>query len=125
MKQMKKAVSSYAGALGPASALIFGLALMMLLGCNKKKLPACDDPQVQGLAKSALQNAPAFKGRWMNFQLGIGGETRYRATPAKRVCRSTLSSTVGNETLFYSVEWQNEKKGIIWVQIMGNKDDGT
>lgn len=118
MKQMKKAI-------GLTTALAFGLGLATLLGCNTKKLPPCDDPQVQGLAKSALQNAPAFKGRWMNFQLGIGGETRYRASPPKRVCRSTLSSTAGNEILFYSVEWQNQKKNIIWVQIMGSRDDGT
>jgi len=112
-------------AIGLTTAIAFGLGLSTLFGCNTKKLPACDDPQVQSLAKSALQNAPAFKGRWMNFQLGIGGETRYRASPPKRICRSTLSSTLGNEILFYSVEWQNQKKNIIWVQIMGNHDDGT
>lgn len=113
-------------ALGLVTALAFGLGLSTLFGCNLKKLPACDDPQVQLLAKQALQTAPAFKGRWMNFQLGIGGETRYRTSPTpKRVCRAALSSTMGNETLFYSVEWQNQKKGVIWVAIMGNHDDGT
>jgi len=115
MKHMKKAIT-----------LTIGLALATLVGCNLKKLPACDAPEVTALAKQALSSAPAFKGRFMNFQLGIPGETRYRTSPTpKRICRSTLSSTVGNEVLFYSVEWQNQKKGIIWVQIMGPRDDGT
>lgn len=115
-------------ALGAATFLAFGLGLSTLLGCNLlnlKKLPKCDDPQVQSLVKSALSNAPAFKGRWMNFQLGIPGETRYRSKPPKRVCRTSLSSTAGSQILFYSVEWQDQKKGVIWVQTMGNRDDGT
>lgn len=107
--------------------LLIGLALSTLLGCNllQKKLPPCDDAQVKTLAKSALQNAPAFRTRFMNFQIGIPGETRFKASPPKRICRAQLTSTMGAETLFYTVEWQNQKKGIIWVQIMGNRDDGT
>lgn len=115
MKHMKMAVG-----------LTIGLALSTLIGCNlKKKPPPCDDAQVMALARSALQNAPANRGRFLNFTLGIPGETRYRANPPKRVCRTSLSSSFGNEILFYSVEWQNEKRGIIWVQTMGNRDDGT
>lgn len=114
MKHQKKAVG-----------LAIGLALATLLGCNLKKLPPCDDAQVKTLARSALQNAPAFRTRFMNFQIGIPGETRYKASPPKRVCRAALTSTMGSETLFYTVEWQNQKKNIIWVQIMGNRDDGT
>jgi hypothetical protein len=108
-----------------AIGLTIGLALATLIGCNVKPLPKCDDAEVMSLAKQALSSAPAFKGKFMNFQLGIPGETRYRASPPKRVCRTSLSSTVGNQILFYSVEWQNQKKNIIWVQTMGDHDDGT
>jgi len=115
MKHMKTAVG-----------LTIGLALATLLGCNlHKKLPACDDAKVMSLAKQAIQNAPSNRGRFLALNLGIPGETRVRQSPPKRVCRTSLSSTFGNEILFYSVEWQNEKKGIIWVQTMGARDDGT
>ena len=116
MKHMKKAVG-----------LTIGLALATLLGCNLKKLPSCDAPDVQRSVKEALSTSTAFRGRPpAYFLLGIPGETRYRSNPPKRVCRATLTTpSTGTSTLFYSVEWHDKAKGIFWVQTMGSRDDGT
>jgi hypothetical protein len=45
------------------------------------------------------------------------GEMSYDKHQQKRVARAELKTNLGSEVIYYTVEWQNRKKGIIWVQI--------
>jgi len=113
-----------------ALVIVSAFAFVAILGRSAlpdlglQELPECDALEVTALATNALQDAPAFNGMPMNFRISTPGEVRFRSDPPRRVCRAALSSKLGNETIFYAVEWQQRKNNLIWVQILGSEDDG-
>jgi hypothetical protein len=48
------------------------------------------------------------------------GEISYGKQHQKRVARAELKTHLGSEVIYYTVEWQNRSKGIIWVQIQAH-----
>ena len=95
--------------------------------------PACDAPEVIELAKHALEGSAPFKVLDEKVEgIDMPGEARYDRDAKKRVCRGMLkmsvrdktSADLGSQALYWTVEWQNKDKGLIWLQIMGNTDTG-
>jgi hypothetical protein len=111
---------------GMRMGLVLAAAASVAGCCNagRSQLPKCDAPTVTSLAKKAIEDAPANKSRGLLISnMGIPGETRYDSSKPKRVCRTTITTQAGTQVLFYSVEWQDKAKGVIWVQTM-DADDG-
>lgn len=83
-------------------------------------LPAVDAPEVIAIAQRAIEESPAFKlaGSLVGpISISDVGEVSYDRAKQKRIARGIFKTKFGSETIFYSVEWQNRSKGIIWVQI--------
>lgn len=82
-------------------------------------LPAVDAPEVVELAQRAINESPAVKltGLAGNITIANPGEMSYDKSHQKRVARAELKTSLGTEVIYYTVEWQNRSKGIIWVQI--------
>jgi hypothetical protein len=83
-------------------------------------LPAVDAPEVVALAESAIRESPALKltaGMVGSITISNPGEISFDKHLQKRVARAQLMTNLGSEVIYYTVEWQNRSKGIIWVQI--------
>lgn len=84
-------------------------------------LPACDSPEVVSLAENVVKNAPAIKTLGIqSIKIKVPAEKYYDSASEKRVCRAMLSSSAGDESIHYSVEWHDQKKNVIWVEIVNN-----
>jgi len=84
-------------------------------------LPRCDDPEVVSLAEKVIKNSPIVKITGLNIKgISIPAEKSYDADAEKRVCRAMLnySEAEGEESIQYSVEWHDKKKGLIWVEVL-------
>jgi hypothetical protein len=83
-------------------------------------LPAVDSPEVVQLAQRAITESPAFKLAGLAITIANPGEISYDRASQKRVARAELRTNLGTEVIYYTVEWQNRNKGIIWVQIQAH-----
>ncbi len=87
-------------------------------------LPAADAPEVVAVAQRAIEESPAGKlGGALVGPLSItdAAEIRYDSAKQKRTARALLKTKLGSETIYYTVEWQNRSKGLIWVQIQDHQ----
>jgi len=88
------------------------------------ELPAVDAPEVVEAAQSAIRESPAIKlsGETLGpLTIANPGEISYDKRKQKRVARAVLKSNLGSEVVYYTVEWQNRSKGIIWVQFQDHE----
>ena len=105
----------------PVFAGIGVLAILIgLLSLIGPPLPEVDSPEVVALAEQALQESPALKltGEIVGkVKITNPGEVSYDSKKPRRVARAELTTKLGKGVIYYSVEWHNKSKGIIWVQI--------
>lgn len=87
-------------------------------------LPAVDAPEVVALAQQAIEQSPAVKltGALVGpISISDVGEVSYDSKKQKRIARGILKTSLGSETIYYTLEWQNRSKGMIWVQIQAHE----
>lgn len=84
-------------------------------------LPTCNATEVTQTLKQVLEGAPSNRARDVRvIDLGTPGEIRFDRAAEQRTCRTDLTSTLGAEVLFYTVEWQDKAKNLYWVQVRGD-----
>jgi Cytochrome c biogenesis factor len=113
---------------GKAAFWAFGtlvvLGLMIYGVLSGGSLPSCDAPVTVGLAEKALRESQAIQA--LGIQIGritVPVEKSYDTARGRRVCRAILRSARGEEPLYYTVEWHDEARGLIWVQILPSIED--
>jgi hypothetical protein len=108
-------------------AAIFGIigglwVALTIVGYMVGSLPACDAPEVIRLAEQAIRESPVIKLTGLQIDgISTPGETGYDAVNEKRTCRGVLKSSLGQEVVQYSVDWQNKANGVVWVQILAQQ----
>jgi hypothetical protein len=104
-------------------AVIVSLLFLAALLFASPTLPAVDAPEIVQLAERAIRESPAIKlsgGLIGTITISNPGEISYDKQHQKRVARAELKTHLGSEVIYYTVEWQNRSKGIIWVQIQAH-----
>lgn len=87
------------------------------------QLPNCDDTEVAETLKKAITNSPAYK------LLGVSDieikdvSERPSSTEDKKICRGSLvlGKDLGQQVIYFSIDWQNKDKGEFWVQTIPNE----
>jgi hypothetical protein len=104
-------------------AVIVSLLFLAVPFLASPTLPAVDAPEVVQLAEQIIRGSPAIKvsgGLIGSIAISNPGEISYDKQHQKRVARAELKTNLGSEVIYYTVEWQNRSKGIIWVQIQAH-----
>jgi|694.fasta_scaffold140390_3 hypothetical protein len=104
-------------------AVVVSLLSLAALFLASPTLPAVDAPEVLATAQQAIEESPAGKltGALVGpIKITDAGEVSYDSGKQKRVARAVLKTKLGSEVIYYTVEWQNRSKGIIWVQIQAH-----
>jgi hypothetical protein len=82
------------------------------------ELPKCNSSMATGLAKQAIEGAPMAKMLSMTvFDIRDAEELRYDAIAKKRACKAMAFLNSGKQEIIYTIEWQNEAEGRVWLQI--------
>lgn len=108
---------------GKTSLLILGtvvvLGFTIYWVVNGGRLPSCDAPESVALAERAIRGVPAIQALGIQIVgITMPAEKSYDIAEGRRVCRAMLKSDQGEEPVYYTVEWHDEAKGMIWVQIL-------
>jgi hypothetical protein len=104
-------------------AVVVSVLLLAAISFGSPALPAVDAPEVIQAAERAIRESPAIKvsgGLLGPITISNPGEISYEKTQQRRVARAELKTNLGSEVIYYTVEWQNRSKGIIWVQIQAH-----
>ena len=94
----------------------------MLTWIGSSKLPEVDDPEVVALAEQALRDSPIVAvlledleaemgARASRVKISFPKEIDYDKRLKKRLARAQLSTVLGNEIVYYTVEWHDKDKG--------------
>lgn len=99
--------------------IIILIAIPSYLTYTKGDLPTCDSPEVIATTEKVIKNSPLFKLTGLQIKsISVPAERSYDPNIEKRVCRAMLSHSAGDEAIQYSVEWQDKKNNIFWVEIL-------
>lgn len=87
---------------------------------SERALPAVESPEVLALVSKIIEDVPINQAR--KDELGVLQirepiELSFDQERQRRVARATLVSKLGEEVIFYTVEWNDRKKGIFRVQV--------
>ena len=89
-------------------------------------LPACDSPEVISLAEKIVRDAPLVKLTGLSVKgISMPAERKYDIEQEVRTCRGILTHAAGEEAIQYTVEWHDQKKGLIWVNILPSSQGET
>jgi hypothetical protein len=83
-------------------------------------LPSVDSPDVLALVAKIIEDSPmnqARKDQIEKLEVREPVEISFDQGRQRRVARATLVSKLGEEEIFYTVEWQDRKKGTFSVQM--------
>ncbi|MDB6068903.1 MAG: hypothetical protein JWL81_74 [Verrucomicrobiales bacterium] len=116
------AVASMAGILLIAAGALSGWQGFSVF---KASLPKVDSPEVVAAAEKALADS-----KFMKFAGSIIGkikitnpkELKSHSDDEKRMARAQITTNLGNETVYYSVEWQDEAAKTFWVEFHDKPD---
>jgi hypothetical protein len=102
--------------------LAFGAAAWVgvsLLLVAAEGLPSCDASEVLQLAESIIQKAPLVSEQGLKIDgIKSPGEIQSESISSRRACRAILRLSEGELPMKYTVEWHNQSRGEIWVQIV-------
>jgi hypothetical protein len=103
-------------ALRLATGLVFGgIALAFFLG--GKTLPGCDDTETKSLLGKIINDLPAAKAVGAQFvAVKSVSEHGFNREKELRSCEGTLVTTRGEDSLQYSVKWQDKSRGLFFVE---------
>jgi hypothetical protein len=102
--------------------LIAATCLIAAASFSGSALPQVDSPEVLSVAQQALRESPVLKLLGVDqASISSAGEIRYDPVKQRRVARALLKTPLGNETAYYTVEWQDRSKGSFWVQFRSSE----
>lgn len=82
-----------------------------------KALPSCDSPDTQKVVQQLINDLPQVKAVGARFvALKTVSEQAFNKAEELRACGGTLVSTLGEDTLQYSVSWHDKSRKIIAVK---------
>ena len=89
------------------------------VAANHAPPPQCDAPEVISTANGLIANAPVAKILGIeNVGITLPAEINYDSKQQKRTCRANLTSSLGQESVRYTVEWHDRVKNLIWISIL-------
>jgi hypothetical protein len=81
-------------------------------------IPKCNSKTATSLAKQAIEQSPLAKVINISvFEVQDATEIAYDSQLQKRTCKATAFTNSGKHDLQYSLEWADQGKGTIWLQI--------
>ena len=81
------------------------------------KIPACDNKSTISLVEQIVNDLPIAKKSGAKFvSLNTIAELGFNKEAEIRSCSATLVSTKGEDTIQYSVQWQDKSKKAVWVE---------
>lgn len=82
-----------------------------------EKMPACDAKSTISLIEKIVNDLPIAKKSGAKFvSLKEVTELGFNKNSEIRSCNATLISTKGEDTIQYSVQWQDKSKNTVWVE---------
>ena len=90
-------------------------------GTKQQGLPSCDQAEVTQTAKQGITDNISRKLASLKVKPEIKALTNiveqgYDESAGVRVCRGKLLSSVGTNSLIYTVKWQDKAKGLFFVE---------
>jgi hypothetical protein len=97
------------------------VSYMSLTGAKQQGLPGCDDTEVTQIAKQIISDEVGRKLASTKVKLEIKALTNivdqgYDKSAGIRVCKGSLLSSVGTNSLLYTVKWKDQSKGLFYVE---------
>jgi hypothetical protein len=104
---------------GLAATAVFFVPTIALL-YSGPDLPAANSPEVLATVKKAIESGPLYQARKNDFgplTLSDPEEVSFDREKQIRVARAKITSNLGVQDVFYTVEWQNRGKGLFQVRV--------
>lgn len=94
------------------------LAAATLSGCGETELPKCNDDVTHTLVGQIVNDLKVAKEHGTRFvSLNSVREQGFNKAEQLRACTATLVTTAGENTLQYSIKWQNREKKEFYVEL--------
>lgn len=98
-----------------AMGAIFG-AIGLYFALGGKSLPGCDQSDTKDLVGKIINDLPVARAQNTQYvALKNVVEQGYNKTTELRSCQAILVTTAGENSIQYSVKWQDKTKGLIYV----------
>ena len=108
---------------GTKEKVIRGMFFLIALGfayhqfTNGKEIPTCDANETNSLVEKIINDLPAAKSVGAKFvSLKDINEKGYNKKSEIRACEAVLITTKGEDSLLYSIKWQDKSSKIIWIE---------
>jgi hypothetical protein len=87
-------------------------------------VPKVDDPEIVTTLRQALEESQGLKELGVIPPITVTNptEVRFDRLKQKRIAHATLTTNLGSDQVFYSVEWQNRYVGTFMVRVLENGD---
>lgn len=103
-------------ALRVAMGALFG-AVTLYLSLGGKSLPSCDQSDTKNILGKIINDLPAARAQNIRYvSLKSIVEQGYNKSTELRSCQATLVTTSGEDSVQYSVKWQDKAKGLFYVE---------
>ena len=91
---------------------------LYFLHFKETPLPECEQSGTKKLIEKIINDNPAIKARNIKYvSLKEISEQGYNKTAELRSCQATLVTTVGEDSIQYSVKWQDKNKKLYFVEM--------
>ena len=98
--------------------LLIGMALLLVACSKTSTIPECQSADVLNLVRDMVKKQPLARLQDLGaVRIHHPAEIHFEKNPSRRVCRAELETNLGRGGFTYEVSWQDEAKGIMWVEI--------